>query len=226
MPARAQLPPENEGKAMHFFNREQAVYQILKQMIFNYDLVPGQKLVYQDLADRFQVSRTPVKSALTMLEHEGFVRLYPNKGYYVAELSRQDAEELFDLREILETAAVERAIKNFSPEAFQELLRRKAAYEASVEEELTRQRFLIDCDFHLGIAMMAGNPALSRHLKEVLELIFLKHRVEGLSRKRGLLVKQEHEEICQRIKMGDTEGAVAAVRFHICQHKKNILSIL
>lgn len=69
----------DEGQKLAF----QKVYNLIKQKILSYQLIPGQKLQYQDLADEFGVSRTPVKNALILLEQEGFVVLHPNKGYYI-----------------------------------------------------------------------------------------------------------------------------------------------
>jgi DNA-binding GntR family transcriptional regulator len=205
---------------------DQKTYRYLKNMIFEYKLVPGQKLQAQDLADRIGVSRTPVKNALNLLEREGFVRLIPYKGFYMVELSRQEALELFEVRAALETLAVRKAIERFNDEAFAELTRRKEAYEAAVEKQLTRGRFLLDRDFHLQIAVMSKNETLVKQLKQVKELSFLKHRMEGLSQQRGFSVWREHEDIWLAIRERDVEKGVKAVEFHIRKHRDNILSVL
>lgn len=95
-----------------------------------------------------------------------------------------------------------------------------------VEHELTRGRFLIDRDFHLQVALMSGNRALCKHLKQVLEITFLKHRIDRLSNKRGYEVRREHGKIVEAIRHRDEEGAVAGVRYHIQRHRSNIISIL
>lgn len=205
---------------------DQEAYSYLKNMIFEYKLVPGQKLLSQDLADRIGVSRTPVKNALIQLEREGFVRLTPNKGFYVAELSRREAEELFEVREALETLAVGKAIEEFTEDGYAELTRRKDRYEAAVESRLTRGRFLLDRDFHLQVANMGKNDALVRMLQQSLELVFLKHRMEGLSQERGFAVRREHEDIWRAIRERDVEKGIRTAKFHIRRNKENIFSIL
>lgn len=207
-------------------SRELQVYYQLRDMIFRYDIVPGQKLLYQDLADKLGVSRTPVKNALNLLEREGLVRLTHNKGYYVAELSKEEAEELFELREILETESARLAVRRFTLEAFKMLVSKNEEYQKAVEDDLTRGRFLIDRDFHLQIAVMSGNMALHKHLKQVIEITFLKHRIDRLSNARGYEVRHEHTRIVETIRERNEELAVQVVRFHIRKHHDNILSIL
>lgn len=205
---------------------DQRAYVCLKEMIFQYKLVPGQKLLSQDLGDRIGVSRTPVKNALNLLEREGFVRLIPNKGFYMVELSRHEAEELFEVREALETMAVRKAIEMFTDESFAELTRKKEVYEAAVEQQLTRGRFFLDRDFHLQIAIMGKNETLVKHMQQAMELSFLKHRMEGLSQQRGFSVRQEHNAIWRAIGERDVAGGVRAVEYHVSKHRENILSIL
>ncbi len=220
---KATLP---NGTGSEPISLDQRAYLHLKDMIFEYKLVPGQKLLSQDLGDRIGVSRTPVKNALNVLEREGFVRLIPNRGFYMVELSRREAEELFEVREALETMALRRAIRHFTEESFGELTHRKECYEAAVEQQLTRTRFFLDRDFHLQIAIMGKNETLVRHMQQIMELSFLKHRVEGLNPKRGYTVRQEHEDIWRAILERDVEEGVRAVEFHVRKNKENILAIL
>ncbi len=212
--------------ASELMSLDQRAYLYLKEMIFQYKLVPGQKLLSQELGDRIGVSRTPVKNALNLLEREGFVRLIPNKGFYMAELSRREAEELFETREALEIMAVRKAIELFTEEGFAELTSRKECYEAAVEGQLTRGRFFLDLNFHLQIAIMSKNDTLVRHTQQAMELSFLKHRMEGLSQQRGFSVRREHEDIWRAISERDVAGGIRAVEFHIHKHKENIFSIL
>lgn len=207
-------------------NLDQQVYNQLRDMIFRYEIFPGQKLQYQDLADKLGVSRTPVKNALNFLEKDGLVRLAPNKGFYVNELSVEEAQELFDLRVVLEVEAVRLAIQKFSDDGYGELEKIENQFETMVEQELTRGRFFVDRDFHLQVAVMSGNRALHKCLKHVLEMTFLRHRIELLSNKRGYEVRHEHRRIMQAIESRDEKAAVKSVRYHIQRHRENIISIL
>ena len=178
------------------------------------------------MADKFGVSRTPIKNALNLLEKEGFVKLIINKGYYISQLSKQEADELFDIREALEVKAVELAIRNFDTEGFAELTNKGQLYENAVKVQLTRGRFLIDRDFHIQIAVMGKNKALHRHMNQVNELIFLKHRIEGLDPQRGDAVRKEHSDIVAAIRERDIESGIKCIKYHIQKHRENVLSIL
>lgn len=95
-------------------NLTQMAYTKIKEMMLNYDIVPGQRLIFVDLAKRLGVSRTPVNNALSILANEGFLDFVPNQGYTVHQITRQEAGALYELREIIEVGAIERAIQRAS----------------------------------------------------------------------------------------------------------------
>jgi DNA-binding GntR family transcriptional regulator len=69
------------------------VYHKIIDLMLDYELVPGQRLVFVDLARRLQVSRTPVNNALSILAQEGYLDFVPNQGYSVHKLSKKEAAE-------------------------------------------------------------------------------------------------------------------------------------
>lgn len=102
------------GDAMSERNLNNKVYEQIKQMMFTYELTPGQRLTFIDLAERLGVSRTPVNSALTILAKEGFLDFTPNQGYTVHQITREEADALYEIREILELGALEKVIGNLT----------------------------------------------------------------------------------------------------------------
>jgi len=79
------------------------VYQRIKEMIYYNQLAPGQKIIYNDLANRLKISATPVIQALKRLETSRIVNYIPNKGYFVGEITEIEARQLYQAREALET---------------------------------------------------------------------------------------------------------------------------
>ena len=69
---------------------------------FNKELVPGQRIAYRDLAEKLQLSPTPIIQALKWLELQGFVQHEPNRGYSMAPFSLKEIEELYEIRELIE----------------------------------------------------------------------------------------------------------------------------
>ncbi len=207
-------------------NAAERVYFELKRMLLNYLIVPGQKLQCQDLAEKFKVSRTPVKDALSMLENEGFVERKPNKGYYVAEIGSEEAEHLYDVREALEVLAIQRVVEKVNQNSLQILKGAMDAYGKDIEMPLSRKRLIMDADFHLKIAEMTKNTALVSMLRMIFSKIYLKHRVENLSPQRSYEADKEHKLIYDAISSGKASVAVDLVRKHISQSRKNVLGRL
>src|SRR6478736_6296582 len=102
-------------------NLSARAYSQIKNLILSNEVLPGQKLHHQELSERLGVSRTPVREALTRLVQEGYVSLLPNRGFTCKEIRLQEAVELYELREVLEVFAVQKAIENLTDETLTEL---------------------------------------------------------------------------------------------------------
>lgn len=90
------------------------VYEELKNAIVDLRLAPGEPLREATLADRLGVSKTPIREALTRLEQEGLVETTSFKGAVVTRYSREDLIEIYELRELLENAAVRAAAQSMT----------------------------------------------------------------------------------------------------------------
>lgn len=90
---------------------QQFVLEELRRAITSGELRPGGPIRQEALAARFEVSRVPLREALKALEAEGLVVHHVHRGYFVAELSLADLEEIYRIRELLETEAVRTAVR-------------------------------------------------------------------------------------------------------------------
>lgn len=207
-------------------NLTQMAYRKIKEMMFNYDIVPGQRLIFVDFAERLGVSRTPVNNALSILANEGFLDFIPNQGYKVHEITPKEARDLYDIREILELGAIGPAIKKLTSQKLKALENQKKLYEKSVVEQITRGRFTLDQEFHACYVQMAENRYLTDYFREVYQRIFLRHRIEGLPVGRAREVVLEHKEIVKAISMKDVENAKALIKQHIKAGKDYIFSAI
>ena len=95
-------------------NLDQKVYLILRNMIVNRKLLPGDKIPQEKLAQDLGISRTPLVSALKYLEKEKLVEAIPRKGFYVRLFTKEEMISIFELREVLEGLAARRAASNIS----------------------------------------------------------------------------------------------------------------
>ena len=192
------------------------VYEALKAQITSGRLGPGVKLAHQWLAETLQVSRTPVREALERLYQEGFVTRLPRRGFYVAEIDHEEARELYELREALEVHALRRSMAlGLKPADLRRLAGHNRLYKAHLTDHMTRERMLVDRDFHLALAALAGNRALLRALAAVFERLILKIRTEGYRTVRGVEALAEHKRLMGALREGDSDGAARLLAEHI-----------
>ena len=95
-------------------NLDQKAYEIVKNMITERQILPGEKIPQEKLAQELGISRTPLVSALKFLEHEKLVESKPRRGYFVRLFSKQEMVSIFELREVLEGLAAKRAAANIT----------------------------------------------------------------------------------------------------------------
>lgn len=190
----------------------------LQGEILDGQLEPGSRLGEVVLAERFNVSRGPVRSALNQLADAGIVTIVPNSGARVRELGRDDARALYQVRAALEAEAARLAAEQAdatSGEKLEQLLGRHAE-EVSAHPQGAYLQGPGDRDFHMVIARMSGNPLIlryvTRELYPQLSLLRVKHRnVTG----RGKAALLEHRRIAEAISCGDGEVAALLMRRHI-----------
>lgn len=152
--------PESEATSA-----TERAYRVLRAEILNCELAPGSRLVEGEIADRLKMSKTPVKKALGMLAHEGFIEVRPRHGYRVSQITLADVQEIYQLRQILEPAAAELAATNATPEQLQQL-------RALVEEQANdtyQERAAKLLRFHEILADASGNKRLAANLGNLLD---------------------------------------------------------
>jgi DNA-binding GntR family transcriptional regulator len=178
-------------------------------------LKPGSQLNEVELAASFGVSRGPVREALQRLIQEGLLRSEPHRGVFVPVMSPEDVDDIYLAREALETAAVRQITASAqAPQIYQELDRVVRAMEDAEkggEWEVVASR---DLDFHLALVGASGSPRLERMFTTVIfETRLCLSVLTGAYDRRDDLV-DEHRQIIEMIKEGDTEGAVAVLQKH------------
>jgi len=209
-------------------SRNEATYNNIKRLILSGQLRPGRKLVHQDLAELLKVSRTPVREALERLYQEGFVTRLPRRGFYVAEMTGEEARDLYGAREALEIHALHETFARgpLAPETLQELASLVGRYHDLLQQRVVKERVVTDVNFHLHLADQAGNRYLVRLLMQTFERLTLKRRVEGYRSDRGAQASHEHRELLAALSAHDLAGAEAALRTHIRAARDALLDSL
>ena len=207
-------------------NLNEIIYEKIKQMLLDYDLIAGQKVVVADLAEKLGVSRTPVNNALFLLAKQGFLDVAAKQGYKVHQLTRQESDALYEMREVLELGSIEKAIASLTEEKLEILAQREEDFKKAVTDGLGRSRYLIDQEFHACIVEISGNPYMAHYYREVYQKIFLRHRISPLRGERTIQVPKEHHEIYEAIRLRDVPRAQKAISAHIQAGKDYIHSFI
>ena len=199
-------------------------YNNIKQMILSGKLGPGRKLVHEELAASLSISRTPVREALERLSQEGFAARIPRRGFYVAEISEQEAIELYGARLAIETYALEQTLARgpVAPETIKQLSDYVRRYNALVKGAILKERILVDVQFHLKLADLSGNRYLVRLLAQAFERLTLKRRLEASNPERRKQSAREHQELMEAIASHNEKRALKALKNHI-QNARNVL---
>ncbi|MEU1937126.1 GntR family transcriptional regulator [Streptomyces coeruleorubidus] len=183
----------------------------LRQEIIAGSLRPGDRLVERELAERFGVSRVPVREAIRALVAEGFVHFETPRRTVVRRLTPNDVKELFELREALEVYAAGLAASRATPQDLAEvqaLLDRAAAATEAGDAELITD---LNSRLHDRIVAMAGNSLLTEALEPVAgRLRWMTRRNEEWPQ---LLV--EHRELYEAIASGDPDRARTHALTHV-----------
>ena len=204
---------------------EDAYYRI-KHLIFNQTLVPGQRLVYDDLARMLNMSRTPIINALNRLEQQGLVVSESYRGFYVRPMDFQEAWDAFGLREAIETYAVEQAIQKAGAEDMKKLEEKLYEHENYKPSYYDRKKIFLDATFHLQIAEMAKNQILKWHLKINLEHVYLRAKLDNYDIRRMENVANEHHLLIKKMKNKDILGSVETMRHHIISSRDHVIACL
>ena len=204
---------------------EQA-YLRLRQEILVCTLAPGQVVTERELAARYEMSKTPVREAITQVCHDRLVQRLPGRGYMVAPITVKDLRDLFGMRLILEEAAAERAARDPSPALVAEL-RQLSTIRYDLGDPDTQVQFLRgNRVFHLTLAHAAGNRRLTQTLEALLveldRAFFLGLRLRDSSEE----MKREHEEVVETLEAGDVEGLKRCIRKQILTSRSRILEAI
>jgi DNA-binding GntR family transcriptional regulator len=207
-------------------NLTMAVYSRIKDMMLNYEIVPGQRLVFVDLAEQLGVSRTPVNNALSILAKEGYLDFVPNQGYSVHRLTLEEAEALYEIREILEVGTIGKAIRHMGAKELDRLKQRKQDYENAGTGRVHRKLFILDTEFHAGMIEMTANTILAGRYRDICQKIFLQFRTEDLRIERIQDIVEEHDQIYDAVRIKDVARSKELLKTHNANARENLFSII
>jgi DNA-binding GntR family transcriptional regulator len=201
-----------------------SVYLGLKQEIFDFRLLPGDRFTESEIAERLHVSRTPVREALYRLEREGYLQVQFRSGWSVRELDFRQFDELYDLRIALESACVRILCDRDERPDLEEL---KSVWLVTPKRRLRdgERVCALDEAFHGTLVAATGNREIMRCHQEVTERIRLLRRLDFTEPSRIIATYEEHAQVLRAVLRGSADRAVALLRRHIETSKAEVRKI-
>lgn len=207
-----------------FLPLRDVVFNTLRQGILTGELKPGERLMEIHLAKRLGVSRTPIREAIRMLELEGLVKMVPRKGAEVARISKQDIQDVLEVRLALDSLATRLACERISEEQKEELKAAARNFIDATETKDATKIALADVQFHDVILAASHNKRLVQMVNNLAERIY-RYRLEYIKDEKnhqGLV--EEHAKIMNSVLLGDKESACIAAEIHIVNQENNMLN--
>ncbi len=195
-----------------------SAYGALKRDILDFRLAPGDRFTETEIAERLRVSRTPVREALFRLEREGYLEVRQRNGWLVRPLDFDTLDHFYELRSVLEAAAVHAlCAPGQTPDPLTALRPLADTWLVDESERSTDCEWLADLDerFHIDLVAAAGNPEIARVHRAATERIRIVRRLDFTQPDRIASTYDEHGAILSAVLARDATGAVRLLRAHI-----------
>lgn len=194
---------------------------LLRDAIIRGELTPGTRLLLEDLSRKFDLSMTPIREAIPILEGEGFVIQSPHKGAVVAHMDREEIRELYAVRGAMEGLATSEGVPKLTSKDLTEMVALLATLEAF---QGTMGDFLeIDRKFHLVLYRAAG----SQRWIETIQALWRRSKrymlIAMSSDKLAQFVQADHRQLLNFCKECDVSQAEATIRAHLKRSEEYLL---
>lgn len=208
--------------------RKTTLAQIVKQRLLD-DIVsgvhpPGTMVSLASLAEQYGVSRTPVREALSVLEHEGLITSFPYQGFLVNSASISDLKDLYLMREVIETVTAQRTAERVTDEGV-ESLRAMIPSKSSTGRTYSTSFDDFSRDFHVTIARLSESPRLETAVSEVFRSA-ARLQFIGLNPPNTSAVIDDHSAILEAIADRDSQAAHDLMHRHIVDLRLHAMEAL
>ena len=203
------------------------VYESLRSAIFDGRFDPGERLTEEHLAEEMRVSRTPVREALHKLESEGMIKPLETRGFIVSRHSKEEVEELFELRSVLEGYALRIICGKASDGLLKELGHLIEKAENALREKRVDEVFKWNTQFHDTLhGFVTEKRRLHRLLVDMRKHVLM-YRRDTLESPDGATEAVEgHKRIVMALTLKDQELCERMMRHHIQQARADALQSL
>lgn len=202
------------------------VYDTLKQMIIDGVIKPGERIIETEYSNKFQISRTPIREAIRMLELEGLVESQTTGGVIVKTLTREEISEIYKIRIALESLIIEEIIKKINNQDIKKLEKVLKNTKKAFEVKDIEKVFSLFTEFNQILYDIASLPKVTGMINNINLYLkrFRKLSIDNLSRKEEAF--EDHVQILEAIKNKELSTAISINRMHLEKSMNFILSKL
>jgi DNA-binding GntR family transcriptional regulator len=194
---------------------------LLREAIIRGEFTPGTRLLLEELAQKFNLSLTPIREAFPILESEGFITQVAHKGAVVAQMDREEIQEVYAIRIALEELATSEAIPKLASQHLQqmeELVNRLDNFQGSLEDFLD-----LDRSFHLTLYSAAG----SLRWVETIQIYWLRSKRYMLTAMSAAQlngsIQDDHHQLLHYCQEKDRAQAIRVIRQHLKRSEEYLL---
>jgi DNA-binding GntR family transcriptional regulator len=208
-------------------NLDQKAYLVIKNLIIDRKLLPGEKIPQEKLANELGISRTPLVSALKYLEKEKLVEAIPRRGFFVRLFSKQEMISIFELREVLEGLAARRAALAITDAQIKKLNTFFKGIDPSRNITDVKGYAREDRRFHNFVTDVGAKEFLGSILQNY-NIISFSYQVissEGLVRPPNETIR-EHLAVIDAIRDRNSEAAENLMRLHFKKSRESLMQEL
>ncbi|MBK8019852.1 MAG: GntR family transcriptional regulator [Chloroflexi bacterium] len=204
--------------------KKDVLVEMLRTAILSGELQPGERLIQEELAERFKVSPTPVREAIQQLVAEGVLSHSPYKGVQVAEVQAEDVRQVYLIRGALEQLAVRLAVPNLRIADVKRMHVIQTEMQTQLAANGRSEMLALNREFHMMMYERAEMPIL----KQMIMTLWMKSPWDSMFvvPHRAEMVLNEHQRILDGIDQGDAEQASAAMLHHIESGLQALVSYL
>lgn len=206
-----------------FLPLRDVVFKTLRRGILTGELKPGERLMEIHLANRLGVSRTPIREAIRKLELEGLVTMVPRRGAEVANITEKNLKDVLEVRQALESLAIELACDRITNEEKDGLKANLDQVESAVRTGDTGAIASADVAFHDAIVEASGNARLVQLVSNLGEQMY-RYRFEYIKDiTKHSQIMSEHRIMYESIMEKNQEKAAQIVKIHINNQEEAIM---
>lgn len=201
-------------------------YMSIKMRILDHEIEPGSQLNIEELSKELNISRTPIREALLRLKQTGLVVSASRVGFFVCGITKEDFENIFELRQLIEAYAAEKAAANMTDKEITALVRLNERCKAMIERGKIKEYNQYETQLHDAIIDSLGNNKIREVMNSVGDLLYRIRIIAMGSLENINFSILEHQKFISAIKDRNPEAAHKAMGEHIFSVKNRLKQIV